>query len=204
MSQPSTRRRQGVATPLVLALTLLGGSTLMSQTRPDFSGSWKINKPLSDDAKAKVAEVAGPDTVAGGDRTLGWNAFLPRDYGKGVERVNVREFLMKAVGLLEAFSIEQSATEVKTIYGDDDRVRIFNLTRPSSGSGADGVTVTRKTHWQGEQLVLESESGEAKLTEVLTLVPTRNQLIHALHYEVKVLKKPLDLKLVYDKAAGSQ
>jgi len=39
---------------------------------------------------------------------------------------------------------------------------------------------------------------------VLTLVPSRNQLIHALHYEAKVLKKPLELRLVYDKAPDSQ
>jgi hypothetical protein len=203
MSQSPTPQRQALAMPLAFALTLMSGSAVMAETRPDFSGSWKINKALSDDAKAKVAEAAGPDTVAGGDRTLGWNAFLPRDYGSGVERVNVREFLMKAVSLLEAFKIEQSATEVKTIHGDDESVRIFNLTRANSGSGGEGVKVTRKTHWQGEQLVLESESGEAKLTEVLTLVPARNQLIHALHYEVKVLKKPLDLKLVYDKVTGN-
>ena len=59
--------------------------------------------------------------------------------------------------------------------------------------------MTRSTRWQGEQLVLESQSGEAKLIELLTLVVSRNQLIHALHYEAKALKKPLELKLVYDK-----
>ena len=202
MSQPSARRRQALATPLALAITLLGGPNLVAQTHPDFSGSWNINKPLSDDAAAKIAEVAGPDTVAGAGRTLGWNAFLPRNYAEGVDRVNVREFLMSAVALLEALRIEQSATEVKTIHGDDDRVRIFNLTRASSGSGADGVKVTRKTRWQGEQLVLESQSGDAKLVEVLTLLSERNQLLHAVHYEVKLLSKPLDVRMVYDKAAA--
>ncbi len=201
MSRISPLRR-ALATPVAAALLALTPVAAGAQSAPDFSGSWKINRPLSDDAKAKVAEVAGPETIAGGDRTLGWNAFLPRDYGKGVDRVNVREFLMKAIAGLEEFEIEQSADEVKTIHGDEG-VRIFNLKRASSGTGADGATVTRRTRWQGEQLVLESESGEAKLIEVLTLVPTRNQLIHALRYEAKLFKKPLELRLVYDKASDS-
>jgi len=184
-----------------LPLLLLSGAG--AGAVPDFSGSWTINKALSDDVKAKVADVAGPESIEGGDRTLGWNAFLPRDYGKGVERVNVREFLMKAVAGLEEFEIEQSPAEVKTIHGED-AVRIFNLTRPTSGSSAAGAIVTRRTRWQGEQLVLESESADAKLTEVLTLVPSRNQLIHALRYEAKVFKKPLELSLVYDKAPAAR
>ena len=191
--------RHALAAPMAATLSLLIPAAVHSQGTPDFSGSWKINRPLSDDAKAKVAEVAGPDTVAGGGRTLGWNAFLPRDYGSGVDRVNVRELLMKAISGLEEFEIEQTADEVKTIHGDEG-VRIFNLKRPSSGTGGGGVKLTRSTRWQGEQLVLESESGEAKLIELLTLVPSRNQLIDALHYEAKVLKKPLELKLMYDKA----
>jgi hypothetical protein len=195
--------RHALAAPLTAALLTLTPAQAHAQASPDFSGSWKINRGLSDDAKAKVAEVAGPESIAGGDRTLGWNAFLPRNYGSGVERVNVREFLMKAISGLEEFEIEQSADEVKTIHGDEG-VRIFNLKRASSGTGAGGTTVTRRTRWQGEQLVLESESGEAKLVEVLTLVPSRSQLIHALHYEAKVLKKPLDLRLVYDKASSTQ
>lgn len=202
MSRTSTLQRALVTTVAVALISLTPPAT-HAQTAPDFSGSWKINRSLSDDAKAKVAEVAGPETIAGGDRTLGWNAFLPRDYGKGVDRVNVREFLMKAISGLEEFEIEQSADEVKTIHGDEG-VRIFNLKRASSGTGAGGVTVTRRTRWQGEQLVLESESGEAKLTEVLTLVPSRNQLIHALRYEAKLFKKPLELRLVYDKASDSR
>jgi hypothetical protein len=202
MSGSSMLRRALVATAAAAVVSLVPSAT-HAQAAPDFSGSWKINRALSDDAKAKVAEVAGPETVAGGGRTLGWNAFLPRDYGKDVDRVNVREFLMKAIAGLEEFEIDQSADELKTIHGEDG-VRIFNLRRASSGTGGGGVTVTRRTRWQGEQLVLESESGEAKLVEVLTLVPSRNQLIHALHYEAKLLKKPLDLKLVYDKAPASQ
>lgn len=194
---------RALATTAAAMLVSLVPSATRAQTAPDFSGDWKINRPLSDDAKAKVAEVAGPETIAGGDRTLGWNAFLPRDYGKGVDRVNVREFLMKAIAGLEEFEIEQSADEVKTIHGDEG-VRIFNLKRASSGTGAGGATVTRRTRWQGEQLVLESESGEAKLVEVLTLVPSRNQLIHALRYEAKLFKKPLELRLVYDKAPNAQ
>ena len=39
-----------------------------------------------------------------------------------------------------------------------------------------------------------------KLTRRMSFVPTRSQLIHAIHYENDLLKKPLELKLVYDRA----
>ena len=55
--------------------------------------------------------------------------------------------------------------------------------------------------FEGEQLRLESASEKKRTIEVLTLVPSRSELIHAIHYENDLLKKPLELKLVYDRAA---
>ncbi len=51
--------------------------------------------------------------------------------------------------------------------------------------------------------MLESAGGKTKVVEVLTLVPSRNQLIHLLHLEMDLLKAPIDLKLVYDRDTAS-
>lgn len=170
---------------------------------PDFSGSWTINRSLSDDPAARVAEVAGPDTLAGA-RTFGGITFLPRaSYGKDVDRVSLRQLLLDSVAALDNLEIEQTPEEIKVMQGEDG-VRIFHLKRESTGAGLGGGKLTRRMRFTGEQLTLESESGKRRTIELLTLVPTRHQLIHAIHYESELLKKPLELKLVYDRAGKTR
>ena len=112
----------------------------------------------------------------------------------------MREFLLATVPALQTVLIEQTAQEVKTVHGETG-VRIFNLTRTSAGTSAlGGETVTRQARWQGTQLVLESKGKESRLVELLTLVPTRSQLVYALRLEHKLLKAPLEFNLVYDSA----
>jgi hypothetical protein len=190
------------AAPALLALLALrAGTPGAAQTAPDFSGEWTLNRVLSDDAAAKVKEVAGPDVMTGA-KTVGGQTFFPRaSYGREVDRVNLRQFLLEAVTGLAELEIEQTAEEVKTIHGEDG-VRIFSLKRESGGTGALGVKLVRRARFQGEQLTLESESGKTKLLEVLTLVPARKQLVHALRYEAEAFPKPLELRLVYDRAAS--
>jgi hypothetical protein len=188
-----------IRVPLVFfALAVLWPALSRGQAAPDFSGHWTINRSLSDDAAAKIAEVAGPDTVSGA-RTFGGQVFFPHaSYGKDVDRLDLRQFLLDAVASLDATEIRQRPDELKSIHGDE--VRIFYFKRASSGESVAGATLTRRIRWQGEQLVLESEGEKTKLIEVLTLVPARNQLIEAVRYEADVFKKPLELKLVYDRA----
>jgi hypothetical protein len=170
---------------------------------PDFSGSWTINRSLSDDVAARVGEVAGPDLVAGA-HTFGGITFLPRSsYGKDVDRVSLRQLLLDSVAALDHLEIEQSPDEIKLMQGEDG-VRLFYLKRDSTGSAIDGAKLTRRMRFEGEQLRLESESGKKRTIELLTLVPARSQLIHAIHYEHELLKKPLELKLVYDRTAKAR
>lgn len=46
-----------------VALVLLLGTTLAAQEVPNLTGSWKLNPSRSDDAVAKIEEVAGPEQV---------------------------------------------------------------------------------------------------------------------------------------------
>lgn len=187
---------------LSLSLPLLFPGPGAAQAPPDLSGHWVINHPLSDAAAARIAEVAGPETMTGAS-TIGGVTFLPHSSQKTeVDRVNLRQFLLDTAASLDRVEIEQTADEVKTIHAED-QVRIFNLKRESTGANAAGLKLTRRAYWKGEQLVLESTSGKSKLTEVLSLVPSRNQLVHAMHYEAELFKKPLDLRTVYDRAPKS-
>jgi hypothetical protein len=188
---------------LVLAVPL-GVVAARAQTagaaeQPSFAGSWVVNRSLSDDAAAKIAEVAGADTLSGA-KTVGGQVFFPRgSYGADVDRLTLRQQLLEAAKTLDRMEVEQEGREIRTIHGEDG-VRIFHFDRESTGTGVSGAKLVRRTRWQGSQLTLESESGKTRALEVLTLVPARNQLIHVVRYEDEHLKKPLELKLVYDRA----
>lgn len=181
----------------VLAIVASGASA--AEEAPKLSGVWKLNRELSDDLAAKIDAAAGSQYMTGGPS---WAAetWIPwgTSFSEG-QRVGVREFLLATVPALQAVEIEQNAREVKTIHGDSG-VRIFNLARASAGTSAmTGDRVTRQARFQGGQLVLETKGKDSTLTEVLTLVPARNQLTYALRLEQKLLKMPLEASLVYDR-----
>jgi hypothetical protein len=183
----------------VVALACGSSAAARAGGPPDFSGSWTINRELSDDAAKRVAEAAGADAVAGA-HTFGGLTFLPRSsYGKDVDRVSLRQLLLDSVAALAHLEIEQTPEEIRVMQGEDG-VRIFYTKRESSGEALDGGKVTRKMLFEGDQLRLESTNDKKRTIELMTLVPARSQLIHAIHYENDLLKKPLELKLVYDRA----
>jgi hypothetical protein len=62
--------------------------------------------------------------------------------------------------------------------------------------------VTRQARWQESQLVLESKGKEGRFLELLAPVPERGQLSYVLRLEHKLLKAPLEVNLVYDRAAA--
>ncbi len=183
------------------AFLLASAGRAIAET-PDTSGVWNLNRALSQDIAEKIKLAAGSASMSGG---VSWatETWIPWTGGMSEpQRVEMREFLLATVPALQSVEIEQTAEEVKTVHGESG-VRVFNLKRTSSGTSAlSGQTVSRHARWQGAQLVLESKGKESRLVEILTLVPSRNQLTYALRLEHKLLKSPLEVSLVYDRAAA--
>jgi hypothetical protein len=189
--------------PLAVAvLGLVSAGSALAQT-PDLRGRWTLNAELSGDIAEKIKAAAGPASVSGGPSwASATETWFPWAGGfSEPQRVEMREFILNTLPVLQNVEIEQSPEEVKTIHGDAG-VRTFYLTRKSSGSSAvDGQTVTRQARWQGSELILESKGKESRLTEVLVLVPTRKQLTYTVRFEHKLFKSPLELNLAYDQVA---
>jgi hypothetical protein len=180
-------------------VVLATAGAVAAQDAPGLSGTWTINRELSQDLAAKVKAVAGPDQMSGGPRTWATETWLPwgNDFSEP-ERLSVREFMLGAVPAFDSLEILQGADEVKTVHGEAGS-RIFNLTRASSGSSPGGETVTRLARLDGQQLVLESKGKESRLHEVFMLEPP-NRLVYIIRLEQKRLKGPLEARLVYDRA----
>jgi hypothetical protein len=190
-------RLSGAVTALVGALAFGLASPAPAAT-PNLSGSWRLNPQRSDDAAAAIAEASGSEYMAGTRREV---RVLPTGKERSeVERLAMREWLIATAerARTEPLVIEQDAREVKLLLGD--LVRIFYFGREASSQDARGVRRKTRMSWKGEQLLIE-ETGEDKLkmTHLYTLLPDGQSLIAAFHLEGGELKKPLDLKLLFDR-----
>jgi hypothetical protein len=188
-------RRSVLAAPL---LAVLAGPAFAAP--PDFSGSWRLDHARSDDAKTRIEEVTGSGQVSGGTSPL---TILPVPGTRsGVERVELRDWLLSIAGQLDRFDVEQTASEIKLYHGDNIS-RIFYFGRESTREDGQGRKLKCRIRWKGEQLVLEEEGDKGrKMLEMLTLVPSAGLLIQTVRWEDSLLKKPLELRLVYVRAAA--
>jgi hypothetical protein len=174
-------------TILPTALLLASGALALAQTpSPRLAGAWTLNRSLSDDVEAKALEAVG------GGKTVGQSS---------VEggRVELRRVILGILPALGAIEIEQSPAEIKLIDAEDN-VRIFYFGREHLREGRLGKKLRCTTEWKGEQLVVSEVSDQSRLTEVLTAVPARKQLLHVVRLEDGRLKTPLEVRLVYDAA----
>jgi hypothetical protein len=190
------------STLLAAAVVLAAHSYAWPADPPDFSGSWRLDPARSDDVKARVEEAAGPAQASGGTSPL---TILPVPGTKAsVERVEMREAMLKLVGQLDHLEIEHQPTEIKLFHGDEI-ARTFYFGRESFREDFMGRKLKCRTKWKDGQLTLEEEGDKGRRrVETLTLVPSAGLLIEAVRWEDGLLKKPLEVRLVYTRepAAG--
>jgi hypothetical protein len=183
---------------LALAVAALAALPALAQNPPDFSGSFMLNPKLSDDAVAKVEAATGSAQLKGGGQGE-VQRLVPRSTDASeVERVRLREFLLDRANSLQDLKIEQTAKEIKIVHGEDD-VRIFYFGRDHVRNDRRGRKLQCKSRFEAGRLIVE-ELGEDKtrIIDVLTLVPSRRQIVYGILFENQNLKEPLQLNLVYD------
>jgi len=183
---------------LTLALAVVLAGSAAGAAPPDVSGKWRLDRKRSDDVKARIAAAAGPDQTTGGGAS-GLTILPESNTRSEVERVEMRAWMMGLADQLDRLEIQQSADEVKLYLGDDN-VRIFYLNRESTRQDGQGRKLKCRARMEGDRLVVE-EQGEqrTKMTEAFTPAPADGSLIHSLRLENKLMKQPLELKLVYVK-----
>ena len=165
------------------------------------SGHWSLNHALSQDVEPRIKEAAGSQYMTGSGP--GWRppeTWLPIGvkFNEG-ERLEVRKFLLATVPVFNDLQVEIKAAEIKTTHGESG-TRIFNLSRTSAGTSAlTGEKVTRQARWEGQKLILESKGKESNLTETITVATEEKRITYALRFEAKILEKPLEFSLVYDR-----
>ena len=188
-------------TSLILLLATAGAAA--AQDGAGIMGKWTLNREQSDDLAAKIKVAAGSQYMSGGPSNTTEGTWLPWG-GAGnfseAKRLSVREFLLAAVPAFAVLEIRQRGQEIQTTHGDS-AVRNFNLARKSAGtSPLGGETVKREARLDGKQLALDSKGGDGRFRETLTLEGSGDRLVYVLRLEQKLLKDPLEARLVYDRA----
>jgi hypothetical protein len=177
------------------------GQVAPSSDRPNLSGTWKLVPGLIDEVRGRVELATASSPPPGAPGFFG--VLVPKSgVKKDLELAELRKLVLDSLALTEGLEIEQGPSEVTIIHGAED-VRIFYLDREHVRNDYEGRKLRCKTRWDGPQLVIEQE-GEKKvrIIEMLSLVPSRNQLSHAFRIESGLLREPLELSLVYGKVAS--
>jgi len=186
-------RRGGLA--LAVMLVFLAGSASAAPP-PDFSGSWRLDTERSDDLQARIDEAAGSAYVKGGGTSPLTILPMPGTR-KTVERVELRDWLLTVASQVDRLEVEQSAVSIKLFHGEDI-ARTFYFGRKHMREDSQGNKLECNIHWKGEQLVFDEQGDNGhRVMEMLTLVPASGLLIQNYRLEDKLLKKPLELRLVY-------
>jgi len=155
--------------------------------RPDFSGVYEFNPERSDNVRQLVEESVGPAATQG-------------DVKKDLIRVWIRHWLM---GVIEDpgsryLTIEQSDRDFKSGLGDEIANYYFGREASSSGPGREPLKVT--VSWKGSQIVTEEKSEDGgRLMALYTLLPGDETLIVAFILEHKSLRKPLEVRMFFDR-----
>lgn len=203
MASPRCRIPGSHGGVLAAALVALALATPARAATPDLTGKWRLDVGRSDDVTTKIEAAAGPDDVKGAGEGSGRERWVPHSEGGEVDRVHLRELMLSVAQHLDEMDIVQDAKQIKISHGD--LLRIYYFGREHVRESATGEKLKARSSWKGEELVIDQEGGKGlRIIETYTLQPGGDHIVETLRYENSLLQQPLEIKLVYDRAEGSE
>lgn len=188
----SRRDGHGERTVLAVAGLLAGVAALLAVpalAASDLNGRWEFVARHSDDVREKIVDSLGTGYSQG-------------DIKEDSPRVWIHDWLMRQAEQPTpvVLTIEESPTEFRSFLGDETRIYYFGreATREGPLGGLRKATVRR----DGERVVVEEKAakGSGRIVETYHLQPDRTLLV-TWHLEHKAMRKPLDLRLAFRRAA---
>jgi hypothetical protein len=156
--------------------------------RPNFTGTWRLNRELSDKPQEKVKEAIGKKGGALG-RMMGGRA--AQDRMKSIE------------ALAEVLRIVHNDPEFQVTGNNNVSRQLFSDGRKVSATTPKGESVETTARWQGSQLVVVTQRANGgKLIQTYTLDRGAGQMIISMQITGQRLDRPIELRFVYDAEAG--
>jgi hypothetical protein len=196
-------------------------TTAAANDRPNFSGTWSIDKDISNDPAQAAFEAssdqgrrqAGRQNGGFGGRG-GYGGFGGARFGGGQgqsnrtnetppgtpeERMRLKEFtdlVKRSSGSLVISHADSSFA----ITDGQGRTQLFQTNGAKDTHALATATVTSTTHWDGSRLVTEYDMGTiGKLVSTCTLLASTKQLVVRMRLEMPERQRTAlpELKLVY-------
>ncbi|MBO0720513.1 MAG: hypothetical protein J2P41_06815 [Blastocatellia bacterium] len=184
---------------ITLAITLAAQSSREKGGHPNFSGTWQLNRQLSDDPQAKVKEAMGPlGGVAGAIGRAGGKGRKQRGGGKPEDRMKNNLLMAESLKIVHTDPEFRVAADgengvSKTFFTDGRPVRNSTERR---GKEVEEETTAR---WQGEQLVVVTQMGQGgKRSLTYKLAEGGRQMVVSAQVTNPKLDRPIQIRLVYD------
>lgn len=219
-------RRFGLAVALMVGFAAAFAAKQSSEPKPpadttqpqSLSGTWKLNRDQSDDAREKLRSAMqdrdqnGPmgrhGGMGGGGVTLGVPGIgiggMGRPGGPGMGRgagsEDQRSKLRDLVEAPDQLTVAQKGPEID-ISDTESRVRsLFTDNRKLEKPRKDADKVQVKAHWERDTLITEEKgpNGE-KLSHSYEITGEDKQLADTLTLESKKLNTPIIVRSVYDR-----
>ena len=193
--------------------------------RPNFSGTWSIDRGISNDATQAAFETPRDQDrrpagrQGGGGGRGGFGGFGGARFGSGgqgnrseavpgtpEERTRLREFTDLVKRASESLVISHADPSL-AITDAQGRTQLFQTTGAKDAHALATATVTSTTHWDGSRLVTEYDMGAiGKLVSTYTLLASTKQLVVRTRLEMPERQRTAlpELKLVYGLAGPAK
>ncbi len=182
------RQRRWLLLPLIVLAAALPAAGAGPPAAPGLSGSWRLVPQRSDDVRGEIVASLG-------------SAYTKGDVRDDSPRVWIREWLLRQAEQPGdvLLTVEQDAKEFRSGLGDD--VRIYYFGREATRQGPLGGLRRANVRREGERVVVEEKAvkGGGRIEEAYQLQPDGSLLV-GWRLEHKTLQKPLDLRLVFERA----
>jgi hypothetical protein len=210
-TQPSTTQPSTPQTPARQPSSASAGAS--TEKLPDFSGTWTLDRSLSNDpAQANFGGAPVQQNQGTNRRRGGFGGF--GGFGGGSSRGSSNSSNTSASGTpderarLAALTDElkkASATLVISHHDPDfvvndalDHTLFFNTTASREDHTLNDVTFSSTSHWEGDRIVVEyAISSRRTLVYTYTLLPKTNQMVLRVRPQFGDGSNASELKLVY-------
>lgn len=172
---------------ICLALSYAAQVNAMAK-QPNFTGTWRLNRGLSDKPQEKVKEAIGKRGGRLG-KIMGGRAAQDR--------------MKDNASMAEVLRIIHNDPEFQVNGNNNVSRRIFTDGRKVNNTTPKGESIETTARWQGSQLVVVTQRANGgKLTQTYSLESGGRQMIVSTQITGQRLDRPIELRFVYDAEAG--
>ena len=156
--------------------------------QPNFTGTWRLNRELSDNPQEKVKEAIGKK----GGR-------LGKVMGGRVAQDRMKDIASAA----ELLRITHNDPEFQVSGNNNLMRRLYTDGRKVNNTTPKGESIETTARWQGSQLVVVTQrTNGGKLTQTYSLERGGRRMNVFMQITGQRLDRPIEMRFVYDAEAG--